>query len=442
MTNTKTSLLSSVAVKNLVIAVEGATDEPAVWFDILVGDKLVVRTLEWIDEDGDVCEYTGRNALAWPHDFNCVAAALGLEESDVGDADFDALHATIIERLGEALEQLPSPPAPEGDDLRALDDAIEAMDAARDDARNAAQTEEDERLRIDYSNALMSLDDITVSGSTTSDVQSAFNALIHAALSNPYGQDFIREAKEVLEETQWLLSDVDGHTRVVERLTHPEGSGGNAVPLITAAEISAASEWRVYCYTLSRSADLAPLCGEAEKLLSGVSVKLVDIDCNSGRKDWKMDFAVEVPGFGGFVSLPVTADDKNGLVTKPLLKGAACRRVFDDYETLFDALNVPPAYEALKAAVLVGVLLACDKLLPPRLFRLWWTSEDGQGSMEMSREVPEAGVDDAIAADLDELLDVCTSEEDADDIREGNIDVAFDCYDLTSTSFDTVVKAA
>lgn len=210
MSNSKTSLLSSVAIKNLVISVEGATDEPAVWFDILVDDKLVVRTLEWIDEDGDVCEYTGRNALAWPHDFKCVAAALGLEESDVGDAGFDALHATIIERLGEALEQLPSPPAPDGDHLGALDDAIEAMDAARDDARSAAQTEEaeeDERLRLEYSNAFISLDEITVSGSTTADVQKAFDELMTAAVENPFAQDVISEAKEVLEGTQWQLDD-------------------------------------------------------------------------------------------------------------------------------------------------------------------------------------------------------------------------------------------
>lgn len=101
------------------------------------------------------------------------------------------------------------------------------MDAAR-----AQEDEENERLSLKYANALVSFDDITIAGSTTADVRSAFDALTYAALSNPYGQDVIREAKEVLEGTQWQLDE--DCARIVERPetdpTPPEDLQGGEQP--------------------------------------------------------------------------------------------------------------------------------------------------------------------------------------------------------------------
>lgn len=217
-------------------------------------------------------------------------------------------------------------------------------------------------------------------------------------------------------------------------------------PLVTEAEILRASEWTAYCVNIfndgsyekaiAKKAGMSRVCAEAERLLAGVKVSLDDLD------EDRLEFDIDIPVLDHLVCLSETADQKTGWVAKPSLRNQDRAQTLLEYAKLFRGLKLSEADEALKIAVLVGILVACDKLLPPRLFRLWWTSEDGQGCMQMSRHVAEDGVDDAIAADLDELLDVQTSEEGADEIRAGTIDVAFDCYDLKGTPFDTLAKAA
>lgn len=241
MSNTKASLLSTVAVRKAAI-IEALSahisfdnvvrtfenDSACVTFDVLVdGKALDIPGLEWTDEDGDLVREDRNNDVnrelidALHEALPGTSDTIDTLDFDFDDADTYVAFFALLQRAVEAT----TPSDPEGDKGEWIDDWSEPI-AARD-AALAHEAEEDERLRLDYSNALISLDDITVSGSTTADVQRAFDELMHAALNNPFGQDIIREAKEVLEGTQWRLDD--DCARIVERIpTPPEGPEGDA----------------------------------------------------------------------------------------------------------------------------------------------------------------------------------------------------------------------
>lgn len=245
MANTKASLLSTAAGFSFddfgnegVLALvadngEWAWVKPVVYAEYAVSSVCVTLELSE-NSDGEIPDVVSEIVEAlFTREFG-IKFSTGLTADGAFDAAIQAAlaEATVLYDRFNAGDYTPfndvAHSDPEGDKAEWVDawsDRIAAMDVTR-----AQEAEEDERLRLDYSNALINLDDITVAGSTTADVQKAFDELMYAALDNPHGQDVIREAKEVLEGTQWQLSEVGD--QVIERLGHRIALADVAKPLL------------------------------------------------------------------------------------------------------------------------------------------------------------------------------------------------------------------